>query len=86
MNASAIARPVPGTVPRTGLPEWKPYVYRGLGYDQLEPSRSAFGRRMAERSRRQRKSYRKRGTGGRCADCGYLVTAPGHQLACGGTP
>lgn len=33
----AIARPMPGTVPRNDLPGFKPYVYRGLGYDTLTP-------------------------------------------------
>ena len=31
-------RPVPGTTPRNGLPPSRDYVYRGLGYDQLDPN------------------------------------------------
>jgi hypothetical protein len=33
---ATIARPAPGT-DRNGLPEWRPYVYRGTGVDVLTP-------------------------------------------------
>lgn len=34
----AAARTMPGTTPRNGLPQVKPYVYRGTGADILTPS------------------------------------------------
>lgn len=37
MITTTPVRPVPASRPLTGLPEWKPYVYRGKGYDTLTP-------------------------------------------------
>jgi len=64
---------LPGRPLRNGLPEFRPYVYRGTGYDQLTP----FLGRDTDEPPVSRPS-------GRCKDCGYLVTADGHKLACGG--
>jgi len=35
--SEALVRPMPGTVPRNGLPWPKPYAYRGCGVDTLTP-------------------------------------------------
>jgi hypothetical protein len=37
MSTATIVRPAPASRPRNGLPEWKPYVYRGLDVDVLTP-------------------------------------------------
>lgn len=34
MITSTLVRPAPAVI-RHGLPEWRPYVYRGKGYDTL---------------------------------------------------
>jgi hypothetical protein len=79
--------------PRNGLPEARPYVCKGLGYDTLTgPSQMA---QEARERRRNRPASSVRPVTSpepapapppepeRCGTCGYLLTAPGHKLACG---
>lgn len=120
-------RAMPGSVPRNGLPPSRDYVYRGLGYDQLNPGPSIAGLRkrgalpadfkpyiygatlgtpskgrpervlaganagITEADRRPApervlpalEAEPEPGETGRCPDCGYLLTAPGHLAECG---
>ena len=57
--------------PRNGMPAFRPYVYRGTGEDT--------GPRLPRKKRAPRVT---RPGDGRCRACGYLLTAPGHKLAC----
>jgi hypothetical protein len=65
---------MPGTVPITGLPAFRPYVYRGTGEDVLTPNLSRGP---------EPQPFKRTVIDGHCTECGYAVTAPGHLIECG---
>jgi hypothetical protein len=65
VNARGLGSPV------NGLPEWRPYVYRGTGRD------------TGPRLPRKKRVARQLPADGRCRKCGYLPGSPGHRLECG---
>lgn len=64
-----MAKGLPLQPNRNGLPEFRPYVYRGTGED-IGPALP-------------RKPYVRRRRPDRCGRCGYLLVAPGHRIMCG---
>jgi hypothetical protein len=70
-------RVMPGTAPsRNGLPEFRPYVYRGTGEDTLTPPR--FGPAPRKGGPRGRPSK-----DGRCGGCGYMRGSASCRAECG---
>jgi hypothetical protein len=72
---------------RNGLPGPKPYVYGGDERDaEIAAKIAAVRARLTGPAEPLPVEAAASAEVERCDDCGYLVTAPGHQIICGDTP
>ena len=65
-----------GSASRNGLPEPKPYVYRGSGRDDITPPR------LREQLDRQELEAIEVTPAGKCCQCGYKATSQNHRTLC----
>jgi hypothetical protein len=75
-------RVMPGTVPVTGLPEFRPYVYRGTGEDQITPDLAGGGATQRRNWARGARPGPVVDADGRCVSCGYLASGRNHKTMC----